>query len=64
MKRIELPSPQELTPLERVDEITEIIAGTLIRIIGNGAPTTPEVGLAFIPEQSVHANPVQERRVT
>ncbi len=63
MKRIELPSPQDMTAVERVDEITHILAGVLIRTFSNIAPASAEVGLAFLPEQSVHANPVQEKRL-
>ncbi len=63
MKRIELVSPCEISAVERVEEITKILANAILRSHEEIKPPNNKVGLDILPEQSVHTNPDQQREL-
>ena len=57
MNNIEIASDVEMSACARAAEITTIIATAIIRSTVAQKPIEREVGLGFLPDQSVHTTP-------
>lgn len=63
MKNIELASPSEISPAARAGEITAILAAAIVRGHLTEGQKQREVGLGFMPGQSVHTTPYQQEKL-
>jgi hypothetical protein len=63
MKNIKLASPADMSPSARAGEITAILAAAIVRTLVTNEPHQPQVGLGFLPEQSVHTTPYQQEKL-
>lgn len=62
MKNVELAPPSEMTASARAGEITAILAAAIVRTLIPDEPKQREVGLGFLPGQSVHTPPFQQEK--
>lgn len=61
-------SPSDMTPEARRREVADLIAQGLVRLRRGDSPTGGEIsesvlGLGFVPDQRVHANPTLNEEV-
>lgn len=65
MKIIKLIPPEQMSALQRAAEITTILTAAVMRTHASGQSATEgkqrQIGLGFVPKQSVHTNPYQPR---
>ncbi len=63
MKNIALASPSQMSAAERAAEITAILATAVVRNALAAGAREAEIGVGFLPEQSVHTTPYREERL-
>jgi hypothetical protein len=63
MNNLELASPSAMSAGARAGEITCILAAAIIRTLATEEPKHREVGLGFLPNQSVHTTPYQQEKL-
>jgi hypothetical protein len=64
MKNLKLASPTEMSASARAGEITAILASAIVRASVAETPIQSEVGLGFLPSQSVHTTPYQPQKLS
>jgi len=64
MNNIEINPSSEISASTRAAEITTILAAAIVRTQLVQAAQQREVGLGFLPDQSVHTTPYPEKRLS
>jgi hypothetical protein len=62
MKNIELAHPCAMSPAARATELTFILVAAITRCYLANKEKESQIGLGFVPGQSVHTNPYQQEK--